>query len=42
MKNFMKTYNDPFRKFVFDTMQKVEYFEQLSDDDKHNIAFNFE
>jgi hypothetical protein len=27
MKAFMKTYNDPFRKFIFDSMQKVPYFD---------------
>lgn len=42
MKAYMKTYNDPFRKFIFDSMMKVPYFEQLNDDDKNNLAFNFE
>lgn len=33
MKFHMKNYNDPFKRFIFDNMQKVPYFEVLSDDD---------
>jgi CRP-like cAMP-binding protein len=42
MKGKMKSYNDPFRLFVFECLQKVPYFEFLSEDDKNSLQFNFE
>jgi len=42
MKVHIKTYDDPFRKFIFDCMQRIPYFEFLTDDDKNNLQFNFE
>jgi len=40
--NIMKKYNDPFRKFMMDSLMKVPYYSAFSDDDKNFFAFNFE